>query len=124
MVFNILIDNTDDHDKNQTLLMTDSQQYELSPAYDVLPSGKALGFQQMRVGESEAEATVYNALSMSRMFSLTTDEAVSQIRAVARVVDGWKEHFAQCGVTVGDIDFYAQHIDNPYLKRQRDEVRQ
>jgi serine/threonine-protein kinase HipA len=124
MVFNILIDNTDDHEKNHALLVTDSQQYELSPAYDVLPSGQALGFQQMRVGEQEADATMHNALSMSRMFSLTKDEAVNEVRAVAAVVDGWKEHFAQCGVTAGDIDLYAQHIDRPFLREQRDEVRQ
>jgi serine/threonine-protein kinase HipA len=124
MVFNILIDNTDDHEKNHALLVTDSQQYELSPAYDVLPSGQALGFQQMRVGDQEADATMDNALSMSRMFSLTKDEAVNEVRAVASVVDGWKEHFASNGVTAADIDLYAQHIDRPFLQEQRDEVRQ
>jgi len=123
MVFNILIDNTDDHEKNHALLVTDSQQYELSPAYDVLPSGQALGFQQMRVGDQQADATMDNALSMSRMFSLTKDEAVAQVRSVAGVVDGWREHFAQSGVTAGDIDLYAQHIDRPFLKEQRDEIR-
>jgi serine/threonine-protein kinase HipA len=42
------------------------------------------------------------------------------MRGVVRVVDGWKDHFAQCGVTAGDIDLYAQHIDRPFLKEQRD----
>jgi serine/threonine-protein kinase HipA len=121
MVFNILIDNTDDHEKNHALIVTDSQQYELSPAYDVLPSGQALGFQQMRVGEQEADSTLSNALSMSRMFSLSKDEAVAEIREVIRVVDTWQQHFAACGVTAGDIDLYAQHIDRPFLKEQRDE---
>lgn len=37
----ILIDNTDDHEKNQLLLMNDRAQQELSPAFDVLPSGQA-----------------------------------------------------------------------------------
>src|SRR5882762_6183022 len=124
MVFNILIDNTDDHEKNHALLVTDSQQYELSPAYDVLPSGQALGFQQMRVGEQEADSTIANALSMSVMFSLGKDDAVREVRTVARVVGGWKDHFAQCGVTAGDIDLYAQHIDRPFLKEQRDTNRQ
>jgi len=58
MIFNILIDNTDDHEKNHSLLVTDAQQYELSPAYDVLPSGQALGFQQMRVGDQQADSTL------------------------------------------------------------------
>jgi serine/threonine-protein kinase HipA len=123
MVFNILIDNTDDHEKNHALLVTDAQQYALSPAYDVLPSGQALGFQQMRVGDAEADATMVNAMSMSRLFSLTKDEAVKEMQTVVRVVDGWKDHFARCGVTSGDIDLYAQHIDRPFLKDQRDDNR-
>jgi serine/threonine-protein kinase HipA len=90
MVFNILIDNTDDHEKNHALLVTDAQQYELSPAYDVLPSGQALGFQQMRVGEQEADSTIANALSMSLMFSLGKDDAVREVHTVARVVDDGK----------------------------------
>jgi serine/threonine-protein kinase HipA len=45
------------------------------------------------------------------------------MRAVVRVVDGWKDHFAQCGVTAADIDLYAGHIDRPFLRDQRDENR-
>lgn len=123
MVFNILIDNTDDHEKNHALLMTDAQQYALSPAYDVLPSGQALGFQQMRVGTDEADSTIANALSMARMFSLDQDAAVKEARKVARVVDGWKEHFRKIGVTRNDIDLHAEQIDRPFLLEQRQELR-
>ena len=123
MVFNILIDNTDDHEKNHALLMTDAQQYELSPAFDVLPSGQALGFQQMRVGEQEADSTVANALSMSPMYGLTKSEAVKEAQEVARVVDAWKQHFTACGVTRGDVDLYAEQIDRPFLRDQRGELR-
>ena len=122
MVFNILIDNTDDHEKNHALLMTDAQQYELSPAFDVLPSGQALGFQQMRVGEQEADSTVANALSLSPMYGLAKNEAVNEARTVAQVIDGWKQHFAACGVTQGDIDLYAEQIDRPFLLDQRREL--
>ena len=73
--------------------------------------------------QQEADSTLANALSMSRMFSLTKDQAVNEVQAVASVVDGWKQHFAQCGVTPGDIELYAPHIDRPFLKLQRDEVR-
>jgi serine/threonine-protein kinase HipA len=123
MVFNILIDNTDDHEKNHALRMTDAQQYELSPAYDVLPSGQGLGFQQMRVGQQEADSTLANALTMSQMFALRRDDGVREIRAVARVVDGWKDHFRACGVSAGDIDLYAAQIDRPFLRDQRNEVK-
>jgi serine/threonine-protein kinase HipA len=122
MVFNILIDNTDDHEKNHALLMTDAQQYELSPAYDILPSGQALGFQQMRVGEQEADSTISNALSQSQMFALAKNQAVKEAQAVAQVIDGWKEHFTACGVTRRDIDLYAEQIDRPFLRDQRREL--
>ncbi len=123
MVFNILIDNTDDHEKNHALLMTDAQQYELSPAYDILPSGQALGFQQMRVGEQEADSTVANALSLSQSYALEKKEAVKEARAVAQAVDGWRQHFAACGVTPRDIDLYAEQIDRPFLRDQRSELK-
>jgi serine/threonine-protein kinase HipA len=119
MVFNILIDNTDDHEKNHALLMTDAQQYALAPAYDVLPSGQALGFQQMRVGEAEADSTIENALSMARLFGLDANQAVKEVRTVARVVDAWREHFKSVGVSRHDMELYAQQIDRSFLKDQR-----
>jgi serine/threonine-protein kinase HipA len=119
MVFNILIDNTDDHEKNHALLVTDAQQYALAPAYDVLPSGQALGFQQMRVGELEADSTLANALSMAQLFELDEKQAAAQIRRVARVVAGWRRHFAGCGVTPRDLDLLAEQIDRPFLAEQR-----
>jgi serine/threonine-protein kinase HipA len=121
MVFNILIDNTDDHEKNHALVVTDAQQYRLSPAYDVLPSGQALGFQQMRVGEEEADSTLANALSMAQMFDLKKDAAVQQVREVVAVLNEWQRHFSECGVTRGDIDLYAEQIDRPFLLEQRQE---
>ena len=121
MVFNILIDNTDDHEKNHALIVTEAQRYVLAPAFDVLPSGQALGFQQMRVGEAEADSTLSNALSMSRLFALGRDEAVAEVRKVALVVERWKEHFASVGVSRGDIDLYAEQIDRPFLRDQRAE---
>jgi serine/threonine-protein kinase HipA len=73
----------------------------------------------VRVGEQEADSTVANALSMSAMYGLTKSEAVKE----AQAVDRWKEHFAACGVTRGDIDLYAEQIDRPFLRDQRRELR-
>ncbi|HJV97266.1 MAG TPA: HipA domain-containing protein, partial [Albitalea sp.] len=120
MVFNILIDNTDDHEKNHALLVNDAQQYELAPAYDVLPSGQGLGYQQMRVGEHQADSTLANAMSMCTMFSLKRDDAAREVTQVIDVVARWKQHFAACGVTARDIEAHAEQIDRPFLKQQRD----
>lgn len=119
MVFNILIDNTDDHEKNHALLVNDAQQYELSPAYDVLPSGQALGYQQLRVGEQQADSTLVNALSMCTLFALKKHEAPAEVSRVAKVVAGWKQHFAAAGVSARDIEQYAEQIDRPFLRDQR-----
>jgi serine/threonine-protein kinase HipA len=120
-VFNILIDNTDDHEKNHALLVNDAQQYLLSPAYDVLPSGQALGYQQMMVGRDAADSTIENALSMSTQFGLNKNRAGQEAAEVARVVDAWQQHFAECGVTGSDIAAYAEQIDRPFLLEQRKE---
>jgi serine/threonine-protein kinase HipA len=120
MVFNILIDNTDDHEKNHVLLVTDTAQYELSPAFDVLPSGQALGYQQLRVGLSEADSTLDNALSMCSQFSLKPAEARREIAAVAAIIDDWQTHFSGGGVTSGDIALLAEQIDRPFLREQRE----
>lgn len=122
MVFNILIDNTDDHEKNHALIMTDRGQYELAPAFDVLPAGQALGFQQMRVGEQAADSTLANALSMAALFALTSDDAAKEVGVVAQAVGTWKEHFAACGVAPMDIELYAQQIDRPFLREQREQA--
>lgn len=120
MVFNILIDNTDDHEKNHVLLTTAQGELSLSPAFDVLPSGQALGYQQLRVGAQGHDATLENALSESLQFGLKTDEAVEEVRRVARVVAEWKTHFAKAGVSSRDIASLAEQIDRPVLAAQRD----
>lgn len=119
MVFNILIDNTDDHEKNHVLLMNDSGEYELSPAFDVLPTGQALGYQQMRVGRDGAVSSLDNALSETHQFSLSLKDARFQARMVAQVVDEWQQHFRACGVSDADIDLLSAQVDRADLMAQR-----
>jgi serine/threonine-protein kinase HipA len=122
MVFNILMDNTDDHEKNHALLMTDAAEYELAPAYDVLPAGQALGFQQMRVGQDGADSTLENALSMCDQFALKLADARLELHKVATVVEDWRAHFRAHRVSEGDIDLLAEQIDRPFLSKQRSEA--
>jgi serine/threonine-protein kinase HipA len=119
MVFNILIDNTDDHEKNHALLMTDQGDYGLSPAFDVLPAGQALGYQQMRVGHDGADATLANALSEHHLFGLDRAQAESQVRQVAGVVHHWKRHFYAVGIHDQHVQWLAMQIDRPFLADQR-----
>ncbi len=119
LVFNILIDNTDDHEKNHALLALDNQQYRLSPAFDVLPTGQALGYQSMGVGEDGATSNVANALSLAAAYGLTAREARKEASRVALVVDAWQAHFSTTGVDGNAIALLADQIDRPFLRDQR-----
>ena len=121
MVFNILMDNTDDHEKNHALLRQANGHYRLSPAFDVVPSAHGLGYQAMLVGDQATESTLVNALSQARQFGLTADAARAVIKEVSAGVAGWKGAFTAKGVMGRDIDLLAQYIDGDKLRRQRGE---
>jgi serine/threonine-protein kinase HipA len=120
MVFNILMDNTDDHEKNHALLRQADGHYRLSPAFDVVPSAQGLGYQAMAVGDLATESTLVNALSQARQFGLKPDAAHAILREVASGVAGWKAAFAAKGVSNSDIELLAQFVDGDRLRVQRD----
>lgn len=122
MVFNILMDNTDDHEKNHALQVVEPTQhgrFRLSPAYDVLPSNSGQGRQEFRVGDMGHESSLDNALSQCELFGLDRQQAVTVIREVIGCVDGWKSHFSDCGVSAADIDLLAHQIDGEVLMSER-----
>ena len=122
LVFNILMDNTDDHEKNHALLRCSDGSYALSPAFDVVPSNQGLRYQQMRVGKSGSESTLENALSESMAFGLLEPKARAIVVEIAKTVDGWKEYFANMGVLKRDIDSLGQYIDGDFLHSQRKQI--
>jgi len=123
MVFNILIDNTDDHEKNHALLVTApaaNGKYELAPAYDVLPTGSARGYQELACGADGHDSTLVNAMSQAGLFGLTPAEAASEVVRVIDVVSSWRVHFESEGVSQHDIESLAQQIDGDELRAQRE----
>ncbi len=122
MVFNILIDNTDDHDKNHALVRSADGFYALSPAFDVLPAAQGLGYQQMRVGALGHESSMANALSEARAFGLTDAQARQTVIEIAGQVAQWKTVFTDLNVRDADIELLAQYLDGPHLRAQRGEA--
>ncbi len=125
MVFNILIDNTDDHEKNHALLVTEPTRFgrlRLSPAYDVLPTNSGQGRQEFGVGLNGNESSLDNAVSQCQLFGLSASEAKAQMTRVVDVVNGWQAHFATCGVSKADIESLAERLDGD-IARQRREYR-
>jgi serine/threonine-protein kinase HipA len=119
MVFNILMDNADDHEKNHALLRSDDGSSHLAPAFDVVPSAQGLGYQAIGVGARGVESSLDNALSQCAAFGLKKNAAQQAIHEVARGVDGWKAHFKARGVTAADVEVLAQFVDGERLGSQR-----
>jgi serine/threonine-protein kinase HipA len=129
MIFNILMDNTDDHEKNHALFVKyrpvrpgsaiRTVQLELTPAYDVLPTNSGQGHQEFGIGDRGHESSLENAMTRCRLFGLTPPEAAAEVVKVIAVVDTWQEHFTACSVSAADILELAGRIDSDDLLSQR-----
>ena len=109
MVFNILMDNTDDHEKNHTLLVPqpfDNGHLKLAPAYDLLPTNSGQGFQEFGCGVHGKDSTLVNAMSEFEAFGLSLAEAKEEVMRVIKVADTWQQHFAEVGVSEVDIEVW------------------
>lgn len=89
VVFNILVDNSDDHLKNHGMLHVKADLYELSPAFDLAMQLTNLGYQQLIVGPQGTHATVTNALAGAPRFGLETTQALSIIEEVRAALAEW-----------------------------------
>lgn len=122
MVFNMLVDNTDDHEKNHSLLVVNPSGHgrlKLAPAYDVLPTNSGQGYQEFICGAHGRESTLENALSQCDAFGLLPAQAAGEVAVVIKVVNTWKKHFLQAGVSARDIASLAERIDGEALLNQR-----
>jgi serine/threonine-protein kinase HipA len=122
MVFNILIDNTDDHEKNHSLLVVNPSangRLRLAPAYDVLPTNSGQGYQEFICGAHGQESTLANAMSQCDAFGLEPAQAATQVLQVIAAVNTWREHFASHGVSTSDLDHLAQRLNGEALMSQR-----
>ncbi len=122
MVFNILIDNTDDHEKNHALLRQPDGRWRLAPAFDVLPTAQGLGHQQLRVGTDGHVSTLANALSECAAFGLGLTAARAIVKEVSRTVQGWQDAFLQQGMSAVDVARLAPFIDREALRAEREKA--
>jgi serine/threonine-protein kinase HipA len=123
MVFNILVDNTDDHEKNHALLIVDPTAHgrlRLAPAYDVVPTNSGQGYQEFICGALGQESTLANAMSQCDAFGLQPAQAAAQVVQVIRVVNTWRAHFESIGVSKSDLDSLAERLDGDDLLSQRE----
>jgi serine/threonine-protein kinase HipA len=122
MVFNILVANTDDHEKNHALLCHihgRTMKLELSPGYDIVPTGSGALEHQFMISNVSRAPLLSEAMSVADDFELSPREAGAAILKLIAVVNHWQLHFRSLGVTEPDIAELAAHIDAPDLLAQR-----
>lgn len=126
MVFNILIANTDDHEKNHAVtheLVKGVPVIHLSPAYDTVTTGSGAIAHEFMIADDVVDPDLDAALSVHPDFGLHEAQAREVVSQVVRVIDTWREHFAGLGVTAGDIEALAEFIDAQHLLAQREQHR-
>lgn len=109
MVFNVAMENTDDHEKNHAFLWQDGR-WNLAPAYDVQPQLQGIHYQQLKVGRFDYEPSMRNVLSNCGRFMLTEAEARGEIGQMMAVLEKWREHFTVAGVREDDIEACARYV--------------
>jgi serine/threonine-protein kinase HipA len=97
----------------------DHGRLKLAPAYDVLPTNSGQGTQEFICGAQGRDSTLENAMSQCDAFGLLPTQAAAEVATVIAVVNTWREHFAQAGVTVRDIASLAERLDGDALLSQR-----
>lgn len=101
LVFNLLVDNSDDHLKNHGVLLAGNGLYQLSPAFDIVPQLTNLGYQMLSIDGSTHESHLDLAVQAAPHFDLSQDQAVAIVRKLAGIVyGGWSAHADACRVPV------------------------
>lgn len=123
MVFNILVNNDDDHLRNHGFVLMESPEqpaergaqepqenvtlaWRISPLYDVMPRPVHSHYRRLHlgIGAFGKEATLVNALSWCERFGLNRTDAIAEIDRIWRVVREWRNYFDASGVTDADIN--------------------
>ena len=102
MLFNQILNNTDDHLRNFSFSCREDG-WQLSPAYDVVPSLSRGQFHQLKVGYNDYLPDISNAISFHSNFHLTKQAAAETIERVYSVAQKWRAIFEQHGVSDNDI---------------------
>jgi len=108
MIFNILINNVDDHLKNHGFLHTTDDQWVLAPAFDLNPFPDKMRALKTWISPQSGEfASLDEALAISKSFELPNKEAKVILSEMRSIVSTWKSIAQNLGTNAHDIDQYA-----------------
>lgn len=112
MVFNIIVNNDDDHLRNHGFLRNSNSTYSPAPIFDIVPRSIAPGMgtqrrQAIGVGNFGREGTVENILSDLDAFDLDRDEAIEILVDVSSVIhESWSDSMKEAGISESVIESF------------------
>jgi len=117
MVFNILVNNNDDHPRNHAFIHTSEDHWRLSRAYDLVPLDQRTQTFRLAliVGDSGKEASKENAFSRCDLFNLSR-RAAQQIWAHIEevVTHEWERIYLESGISEEQVDRFRNSIGTEY----------
>ncbi|MCX9154992.1 HipA domain-containing protein [Niveibacterium sp. 24ML] len=112
MVFNMAIDNTDDHIKNHGVLHVGHGHYRLSPAFDLVPQRHNLGRQELAILPGRYDAHLDLAREAAPHFGLGPAEAAKIIDEIIQTVrDQWYVTMQAHGANDEMLHVLRRHFD-------------
>jgi serine/threonine-protein kinase HipA len=124
MVFNIMIDNTDDHTKNHAFLHA-RDGWLLSPAFDIPTQMNGLGQQAIQISSNPKflnDFSIAHAVAAAAHFGMSKEDARYEWNQMAGWIGRWRDIFSECGVAGVDIDYLGDILDSPAMLEHRREA--
>jgi len=116
LVFNILINNVDDHLNNHGFLHHAHGQWKLAPAFDLNPFPDKERALKTWISEAAGDAaSVEEALAVAPLFGFTSGAELTVLSQVKLAVGRWKDIAKTIGMSAADIDDFAPAFAHPEL---------
>lgn len=102
IVFNVMANNTDDHNKNFSFLLEENGRWRMAPAYDVTfifnTNGTGPNIERrLSIGGKTSEITISDLLDFAKQNDIKDANAV--INRIAEAIKNFNEFAYNCGVT-------------------------
>lgn len=112
MVFNILINNIDDHLNNHGFLYSGRGQWKLSPAFDINPFPDKEHILKTWISEDAGEeASLSAAEKVAPLFGLSLAVASDIHKRQKEVISRWKAIAVKIGMSAADMETYAPSFE-------------
>jgi len=124
MGFFVLITNVDDHLHNHGFLHVSHGQWRLAPAFDLNPFPDRVRELKTWISEDTGpEATIEALWSVLAYFQISRTRAKEILGRIAQALSKWREAGAALGMTIQELDQFADAFEHPEREAARKAIR-